>query len=249
MLAVAEAEGAKIHIKFNPSKSQLLVFPPRGHHHLRPSAPLQFCGALVPLSADAVHLGHYISQSRDDAPKLSANDLTRRTNILVAKFGHCSLPVKYQLFKTQCMAVYGSTLWSIADADAFFCAWRKCIRRLLNLPPTTHCELLPSIVCDLPPQEQLHRRLLRFLHSCAHSTNDIVRRALKEVIKGSRSPTSDSLSDMCGRFRLDRLDLPDKLKKIHEPNPAGQAVRDFILLRDSTRDADLDWIIAHLATN
>ena len=109
--------------------------------------------------------------------------------------------------------------------------------------------MLASIVDDLPPQEQLHRRLLRFLHSCSLSANPIVLRAHKEVIEGSGSATSDSLSGLCSLFGIDRMDLPGKVRPQRRSNPAGQAVRDFILLKEQTRDSDIDWIILHLATH
>ena len=246
MLTIAEDVGREIHIKFNPSKSQLLHFSPQNHPEV--AAPIQFCDTLVPVSSEAIHLGHHIGHDRKTPPLLSAADLTRRANILIARFGHCTLSVKYKLFKAHCMAVYGSNLWNINHAEPFLCSWRKCIRRLLYLPKRTHCDLLPPLVHDFPPDVQLDLRLVRFLHSCSVSKNTIVQRCMREVVRGSRSPISDSVSILCYKHHFERDNLPPFLKTTFLPNPTAAAIRDFIFLKEQSGDQNLNVIIDHLAT-
>ena len=50
-----------------------------------------------------------------------------------------------------------SVLWDYSHrgVDSFFVTWRKCIRRLLNIPYNTHNHLLPLICNDLPVECQL----------------------------------------------------------------------------------------------
>ena len=78
MLSVAEEVGQKIHIKFNPAKSQLLHYPPNCCRDTE--APIMFAGALVPVSKEAVHLGHHMGHDRKTAPLRAAGDLARRTH-------------------------------------------------------------------------------------------------------------------------------------------------------------------------
>ena len=249
MLSVAESAGAAIKVKFNPSKSQLLLFSPSLCSGQTP--PITFLGSEIPVSKESVHLGHYIGCDRSAPPKLSGNDLTRRANILMSRFGHCTMDVKYRLFRTHCMAVYGSNLWCMSQAEPFFCAWRKCLRRLLHLPRNTHCRLLPPLVQDLGPEEQLHRRLLRFLQASSSSPNVLVCQSMQEVIRGSGSAVSDSLTILCAKYNLVRSALPKNLtrpRNAMDLDVDASRLRDFILLRERTRDRDIDFIIHYLAT-
>ncbi|ELU06733.1 hypothetical protein CAPTEDRAFT_209107 [Capitella teleta] len=231
---LGERVGSDLHIKFNAAKSQLLLFNPGQHREV---SPVYFSGAFVSQSMEAVHLGHLISPDIKLPPIRSAEDLTRRTNILASRFGHCGLEVKYRLFRAHCMSAYGSSLWNLQDAAPYFCAWRKCLRRLLHLPRTTHRHLLPPLVHDFYPDYQIHRRSMHFMSACCTSGNAIVQRRFKEIIIGSRSAVSDSLTIMCAKYNLDRENLPTSLKKpIAEPNRTAAALRDFMLLREETGD-------------
>ena len=104
------------------------------------------------------------------------------------------------------MSVYGSSLWNFSDiaCEKFYVAWRKCIRRLFNLLPQTHCELLTTIIDDCPVDVQLHNRFLRFFQSCCSSDNKCVKLCSKLVLCGSRSDVSDSLTYLCCRYHIDR---------------------------------------------
>ncbi len=54
--------------------------------------------------------------------------------------------------------MYGCPLWDICQATChkFYFSWRKNLRRLLNVPNTTHCNLLPLICDDLNIDIQLY---------------------------------------------------------------------------------------------
>lgn len=199
---------------------------------------------------EAGHLGHLIGHNQRVPPQRCAEDLTRRTNILSSRFGHCRLAVKYRLFQAYCMSAYGSNLWNMGHAEPFLCAWRKCVRRLLHLPSTTHCHLLPPLVHDRAPDEQLFARLSRFINTCSRSDNLIVRRCYEEVRYGSCSATSDSVTLLCHRYHVARDALPAILKT---PRATlcltASALRDFMLLREETKDSNLSCIIDYLATS
>jgi hypothetical protein len=247
MLTIAEKTGGDLHITFNSTKSQMLVF----HPNLQFSgvAPINFGGAPVPESQEALHLGHLVGHDQKVPPRRCADDLTRRTNILCARFSHCTLAVKYRLFQAYCMSAYGSCLWNMGQAEPFLCAWRKCIRRLLHLPRTTHCHLLPSLVRDRTPEDQLCARLVRFIHDCSISQNSIIRRCHEEVRQGSCSAVSDSVTLLCTRYQMRRDSLPAALKVPRtEPCQTASALRDFMLLREENNDTSINCIIEYLAT-
>jgi hypothetical protein len=74
--------------------------------------------------------------------------------------------------------MYGCELWSLADSDiidVFCCAWRKALRRIFNLPPNTHCNILPIISDTLPAFDEICKRTARFISSCFNSPSNLVR--------------------------------------------------------------------------
>ena len=89
---------------------------------------------------------------------------------------------------------------------------RKCIRRLLNVPNTTNCRLLPLILDDIPVDQQLHRRFTEFISSCLHSSNSLVRICSFHAFQGSRSSVANSIIFMYHAHRIHRVSWPNQLK-------------------------------------
>ena len=92
-----------------------------------------------------VHLGNLLGGDRKiNDVKHIVNDFHRRVNILLAQFNGMQPDITYELFKTYCMSLYGSLLWDYESTgvELFYTAWRKCVRRIWQLPRTTHCVLL-----------------------------------------------------------------------------------------------------------
>ena len=251
MLIIAEKSASDLKLKFNASKCQYLIFKPT-HSVGEGDRPIPFCGQQVPVSNSATHLGHYIGMDQNaQSVNKCVEELVQRTNALKSKFAHCTYDVRYSLFRTYCMCAYGAVLWDFDHntVERFFCAWRKCVRRVLGVPYTTHSGLLTEICGDLPPQIQLHRRFLNFLNSCANSANDIVKLCASLAISGSQSPTGNSLSHLCDVYGLERLRLPSRIDYPQAtPGPRATAIRDFLKLHEDTNDSEVREIINYLCT-
>jgi len=89
------------------------------------------------------------------------SDLITRSNFVLSKFGSCDSNVRNYLFQTYYTSYYGSPLWSLYDnyIERFYCNWRKCVRRVWNVPRKTHCRFLVFLYCGKNIEIQL---LLRF---------------------------------------------------------------------------------------
>ena len=111
-------------------------------------------------------------------------------------FMNASPQVKYQLFTTYCMPLYGCVFWdySCKSVESFFVTWQKCIRRLLSLPYNTHCNLLPLISNDLPVECQLYKRVFKFDVSLFKSNNMYNKLSLNLVLSDSRSKMCKSVN-------------------------------------------------------
>ena len=114
------------------------------------------------------------------------------------------------------MPLYGSQLWDYDSnfVNEFFVTWRKCLRKLLNLPYTTHCNLLPGICNDFPVEVQLYLRLVKFVNSCLVVDNSSVSLCIKLALQGSGSSLSSSISYLSYKYSIDKNMFNDNINFI-----------------------------------
>jgi len=69
---------------------------------------------------------------KDDADiKREIRNMYSRINMLLRRFGKCSLTVKLCLFRSYCLCLYGTALWSKYNATTLLqlkCCYHKCIK-------------------------------------------------------------------------------------------------------------------------
>ena len=116
------------------------------------------------------------------------------------------MSIKYRLFKTYCMPHYGSVLWDLSHQGVeYFCTqWRKCIRKLFNLPYTTHCNLLSSICQDIPIEFQLMSRVMKFLVKVGNSENKVLQLCYKFALNGSMSKISNTVNHVSCLLKISK---------------------------------------------
>jgi len=129
-----------------------------------------------------------------------------KINITKSHFGHPDFDSLYQIFKTYCMPLYGSQL---RDYDnkivyTFNVTGRKAIRRLLNLPTTTHCNLLSYNCDDIPPNFQLYKRIISFINWLSKSINVITSLCYRLVVSVSGASISNTISTLSSMWYVPR---------------------------------------------
>ena len=99
------------------------------------------------------------------------SEFNRRLNVLLSTFEHAHAHVKYILFKTYCMPLYGSQIWifSCTSCTRFITNWYKAVRRIFNLPPLCHRRFVYQIAGDMPGEMQLLCRFLKFFLNCMNN--------------------------------------------------------------------------------
>jgi hypothetical protein len=125
------------------------------------------------------HLGHIITSSFSNI-----DDVTYRRNCLVGQsnnilcFFKLDMLVRLNLFKSYCSSMYGCELRALNNndnVDLFCVAWRKALRRVLNLPYNTHSRLLPILADTFPISDEICKRSAHFITSCISSPSRLVR--------------------------------------------------------------------------
>jgi hypothetical protein len=183
MLATCDRFAAEYDIIFNALKSNFLVFVSNIHRYMRVS--MSKClfyvgGNPIDYATCYTHLGHTIS-----CDNVCREDIISRRNIFVGQvnnvicsFDRLSWSVKLSLFKTYCTSLFGCELWRLDDYDGielFAVAWRRSLRRILRLPPSTHNFLLPLLTDTLPLYDEMCKRNARFVIACLFSSSTLVR--------------------------------------------------------------------------
>ena len=252
LLKVCEMFSMEFDICFNSTKSKTVYFG--GSRDINSEFSLRNKPIAV---ADAErHLGHFIGADSSQLQiQQTVNQLYSNVNLLLAQFSSIDVDVKYKLFKSFCMSVYGSPLWNFGDSDCerFYVAWRKCIRRLLNLPSRTHCNLLNIICNDCPVDVQLHRRFLKFLKSCCTSNNTCIKLCSELVLHGSGSNVCDSLTYICSQYKIERQKVAEfnenllaDLDVTEEWKQKGGLIRDLLAYNIDRHDDDVNSLIEEL---
>ena len=210
LLSVCESYSRDYNIQFNAAKSKFLVFG--SPQDVPAPASISMQNHKIECVISEKHLGHIISsdgKTCDARIQQATYELYGKANLLIAQFANASPDVKYHLFKSFCMSLYGCSLWDLSSPamSIFFVAWRKCIRRLLDISPRSHSYLLHLLCDDAPVEVQIHRRFVNFMSSCYKSQNDLVALASKLAIAGSRSGACNSLNYICSLYNIDKFNM------------------------------------------
>jgi len=143
------------------------------------SGKLFIGGKVVEFVESFSHLGHIINSKFDDSDDIlhRRNSFNGQANNILCYFSKLDMLVKIKLFKSFCSSVYGCELWSLNDSiiEDFCVAWRKTLRRVLNLPYNSHSYLLPLLSNSLPVFVEICKRSSHFILSCLNSRSSLVR--------------------------------------------------------------------------
>ena len=158
------------------------------------------------------------------------------------------------------MSLYGCQLWNFefVCVNKFYVAWRKCCRRLLDVPYKTHSDLVHLLCDDEDVDVQLHCRQLKFIKNCLSNENTIIRLCGQLAINGSKSDVSCSINHICYLYNLNKysLNMNNKCFKVKQEGKIQRAgiIKDFMHMREdillNTKDkSNVSEIIEFLCTS
>ena len=163
MLKICEDYASDYNTIFNAKKSKLMHFG-RNKMNIKKTIFMAKC-CTIDYVEQCVHLGTIIHSDITRKNVDSAvNDIFVRTNNLIADFSYTHSNTLFVLFKSYCMNVYGSQLWSYNNfraVERFYTAWRKTIRRIWRIDKRTHNLLIHAIINCLPIRLLLEKRCIK----------------------------------------------------------------------------------------
>ena len=255
-LVVCEQFSKDFNIKFNASKSKLLVFGGN-------SVEIKFQGHVIPVGVKECHIGNLIGTDDNichDVIKAACCDIYSKFNLLVRQFHAVDKFIMYKLFNSYCLSLFGSSLWKLSSTKVMkplYVAWRKCLRVILGIPSTTHCNLLHLIVEDNSIDVKLQCRFINFLHNIVNSNNKCLALCAKLLLNGSGSVVANSWNYICYKYNLNRFDLSNVKRHINTikvPSDVESVkmkaglIRDFLMFNSDINDQNVLDIINQLCT-
>jgi hypothetical protein len=209
MLSVCDSFASDYDIVFNATKSKYLVAAAKRQRSLLKT--MNEClfyigGQPIENVMSYSHLGHVINARLDDTDDILqiCNSFVGQTNNVLCVFNKLDTFVKLKLFKAYCNSMYGCELWSLdcRDINEFCVSWRKAIRRVLDIPYSSHSALLPLLTDTLPALDEICKRSARFITSCLKASSHLVRTVVLHSIVHVRynSPIGKNALFCCERF-------------------------------------------------
>ena len=174
LVKICEKYGKDYNVIFNEQKTECIRFSSKGtlfetNFIKLNNKPLQWKSTIK-------HLGNMLSMNMSDKVDIEfkMHNFFSSVNRLIAKFPGIDLQVRSKLFSTYCTSFYGCQTWCLNSKmlQPLVTGWNKCVRKLLHLPPNTHCNLL-SPVLNVDSFECCHaKRMARFISTGIKSKNE-----------------------------------------------------------------------------
>jgi len=141
LIDAAAFAASKISMTFNTKKTVCMVFNPssRGKLVAESFPAFTVCNCPLLFVNQFKYLGHIIDNSfsddRDIAREIKA--LFTRTNVLCRRFKRCTCLVKLRLFRTFCLCLYDTALWTNFSSGTFnrlASCYSKCLKSFFGYP-------------------------------------------------------------------------------------------------------------------
>jgi hypothetical protein len=206
MLKICESYSQRYHVQFNAKKSQFITFGRKSDEN----ECVIFNGQLVKVQEKVSYLGyklHCNSFGIDMQPVI--NDISAKCITVCNMFKHLNYHVKFQLFKTYAVSMYGCESWNYKSLDIVSVCWRKCIRQIYNLPYRTHCDLLPFVTESLPIEFEIVCRFVKFIQKCCRHENPALSNIARIALEGHGTTFSENVIEICKAFKLTKNDIVD----------------------------------------
>ena len=137
------------------------------------------------------------------------NDMCVKTNVLRSTFYFLDFETKIKLFNSHCLSLYGCELWNLNDDEIskLQLTWRKCIKKLLNLPMRCRSKLIPEIIINKDILTIIQNRMLNFyIKGIAHCDPEIST-IFKNSLLTNCSFSTKNLNIILNQFKIPYFDL------------------------------------------
>ena len=217
-------------IMFNPKKTVCIKFGSKIHN----DEHVSMNGFTVQWSESVRHLGNFVDSTLSDSLdcRYKRSMFIGYVNKLMSKFGHLQPHILINLFKTYCCSFFGSSTWRLNSAGFKSCttAWNVGVRRLLNLPNTTHTWLLGPLLDSVHMTYKLYIRDLKFIYCMKNNDNYLVSSCFEYVSNNANSILGNKIAYFREKYRIqhDFSNLKKAIKMIEQASVLSGEEKSFI---------------------
>ena len=214
MINICEEYADKHDILFNGKKSKYLIFGTYKYN-----STVRVNNEIVEKCDSAMHLGHKLHTCNTHEVLIdhAIEKLNSSFHGFMSRFRSCSVTSKNKLFYQYCSSMYGSQLWQMSNAERMYSKWRKYHRIVLEVVNTTHCDLLPLIVDNMPLECILDLKYFSFYKNIMSSENKIIKYTAQSMSLLHTSTLCKNMTHLTHKYKLSREDImaysKSKLKK------------------------------------
>ena len=123
--------------------------------------------------SDVSHLGHLLSYNLNDNVDIIRviKDINRKANSILCTFSFVNPIIKTFLFKSYCLSLYGSVLWTLSSAsrNSLQIAINKISRKIWHLPRHSHTSIVLSVAMIPYVHNIIFTRYTNFIQCCINS--------------------------------------------------------------------------------
>ena len=209
MIRICEEYANEHDILFNGKKSKYLVFGNNGRYKINHIVKVN--NEVVNRCEKADHLGHplHTENTTEALAEKGLDNLNASYHMFMTRFRGCNATTRNKLFHQYCSSMYGSQLWLLnsKEVDKVLSRWRKYHRVILEVPNTTHCDLLPIISDRLPLRCTLDLKYISFFRSIATSENAIIKYMTKHMLNSNTSTLCRIMKYICYKYKVSMEDI------------------------------------------
>ena len=149
-------------------------------------------------------------------------DLYQRSNLIISQFRSCDSETLDRLHKTYCMHMYGCELWYLSCnyVKDYKVAWRKIKRRIWNIPPRTHNNLVSNVTDNV--DTIIETPMVRFIINSINHSNSTCKNVLRVKLLSINSIFAANYQYLSFKFCLTEADwypsLDHRLGKVKKEN-------------------------------
>ena len=210
MVNICEDYGEEYHVTFNGKKTVAVVF----YANNGGCKEITVNGSAIAWSSKVKHLSNIIDSNLSDLNdcKTKKGNFVASINWFIGNFSH-NVPLNcyIRLFQAYCSNYYGSVLLELYGRGFkdFCVTWNKAVRRVFNVPYTTHTILLGQLLNTCHVSMQLVKRLRKFIDGMLVINNVIVRHMVRRAISSAQSPLGRNIAIIRRRYAIRVADVSE----------------------------------------
>ena len=246
MINICELYSTDFSLKFNSSKSFIQVFNKSSNVNLE-NINVCFFNDKINVLSECNHLGFTYNSCSKTMYNFQGviNNIKSRSNAIIKEFKSIDTQSKVNLFRSQCLSLYGCELWDLRDKSIgkLEVAWRKCCRSILGLPARTRSYMLPVLTKSPSIMNIIHSRVLNFYKSGINHENQTIKFFFKQSLFSFHTWNSKNLNHILKLYNLS-YDVLFSTKKVKFNDGISDWRTDLLLELIHNRDYFISGLLS-----